>query len=143
MIIVKFIKKIGIFFDKLLKKINPIIINNSIIPMLCSTKNTDMYGITIFPFIFIINFENHDNEIEYNKCEIINHEKIHFQQILETGIIGFYILFFVEFIYKSIKYRNMKDGYLNISFEIEAYDNMTNLIYLDDRRRYRWIKYIF
>ena len=141
--IIKFLKKFGSIIDNLLKKIKPIIINNSKIPMLCSTKNTDMYGITIFPFIFIINFENHDNEIEYNKCEIINHEKIHFQQILETGIIGFYILFFVEFIYKSIKYRNMKNGYLNISFEIEAYDNMMNTEYLQDRCRYNWIKYIF
>ena len=141
--IIKFLKKIGSIIDNLLKKLKPIIINNSKIPMLCSTKNTDMYGITLFPFIFLIDFENSPYNIVYNKCDIVNHETIHFQQILETCIIGFYIIFFTEFIYKSIKYRNLKDGYLNISFEVEAYNNMMNTEYLQDRCRYNWIKYIF
>ena len=102
-----------------------------------------MYGITFFPFIFLIDFENTDDEVIYKPVEIINHEKIHFQQILETGIIGFYIIFFIELICKSIKNRSIMDGYLDISFEVEAYKYMEDLDYLTNRRRYRWIKYIF
>ena len=135
-------RNIGKFIDKLLNKIKPIIVRNSIIPQWFSTKKQDMYGITFFPFIFLIDFENTDDEVIYKPVEIINHEKIHFQQILETGIIGFYILFFIELICKSIKNRSIKDGYLDISFEVEAYKYMEDLDYLTNRRRYRWIKYI-
>lgn len=137
-----FFNQIGIFIDKLLNKIKPIIVRNSIVPHWFSTKEQNMYGISLFPFIFLINFEDTDVEIIYEPIEIINHERIHFQQILETGVIGFYIVFFMELICKSIKNRSIKDGYLDISFEIEAYKYMEDLDYLTNRRRYKWIKYI-
>ena len=136
-------RQIGKFIDKLLNKIKPIVVRNSVVPHWFSTKKQNMYGISLFPFIFLIDFENTDNELVYNQEEIINHEKIHFQQILETCIVGFYILFFIELIYKSIKKRSIIDGYLDISFEVEAYKYMEDLDYLTNRRRYRWIKYIF
>tara|TARA_B100001029_G_C15034629_1_gene439286 strand:+ start:1194 stop:1628 length:435 start_codon:yes stop_codon:yes gene_type:complete len=142
MFILKFIKKIRCFFDIFLKKIKPIIIRNSRVPNWFSNKDMEMYGITLFPFIFVINFDNRQNELIYKKYEILNHEKIHFQQMLETGIIGFYLIFLLEFMYKSIKYKNIVQGYLNISFEIESYKNMKNLQYLDYRKRYNWLKYI-
>ena len=135
-------RNIGKFIDKLLNKIKPIIVRNSMVPHWFSTKKQNMYGITFFPFIFLIDFEDTDVEIIYKQKEIINHEKIHFQQILETGIIGFYIVFFIELIYKSIKNRSIIDGYLDISFEVEAYEYMEDLDYLKNRKRYRWIKYI-
>ena len=39
-----------------------------------------MYGISLFPFIFLIDFEDTDVEPIYKQEDIINHEKIHFQQ---------------------------------------------------------------
>ena len=135
---------IGTYLDRLLNKMNPVMINRSRVPNLFSTNNMYMYGFTFFPFIFLVDFENppDDMEIIYKPEEIVNHETIHFQQVLETGIIGFYAIFLLEFIIKSIIYRDIKDGYRNISFEVEAYKYMKNMTYLENRKRYKWIKYI-
>ena len=122
---------VGRFLDKQLSKIPPIIIHNSKVPHCFSSNNILMYGITLFPFIFLIDFDDDaidKEDIIYEKKEIINHETIHFQQLLETGVIGFYAIFILEFIIKSIIHRNFQKGYLNISFEKEAYKNMKDLI---------------
>ena len=57
----------------------------------------------------------------------INHEAIHFEQQKEWLFIGFFILYLVEFIFK---------GYMNISFEKEAYTHSVDLNYLKTRKRY-------
>jgi len=135
---------VGRFLDKQLSKISPIIIHNSKVPHCFSSNKTLMYGVALFPFIFIIDFDDDtidQEDIIYEKEEIINHETIHFQQMLETGVIGFYAIFILEFVIKSIIHRNFKKGYLNISFEKEAYKNMKKLDYLEHRKRYNWIKY--
>ncbi len=65
---------------------------------------------------------------EYNR----NHEEIHLAQQLECLLIGFYIIWLGELIFK---------GYRNISFEKEAYDNMYNLNYLEKREKYANFKH--
>jgi hypothetical protein len=64
--------------------------------------------------------------------ELINHERIHLRQQLEMLIIPFYIYYL--FLLK-------RKGYLNISFEKEAYANEGNLNYLKERKPYAWLKY--
>lgn len=59
--------------------------------------------------------------------ETVNHEEIHYSQQKEWLFIGFFILYFIEFIFK---------GYMNISFEREAYNNSSNLNYLKTRKHY-------
>lgn len=49
-------------------------------------KNTGYIGITIFPFIFI-------GKQYKNRPNLINHERIHFQQ--QIGIIGFTIFYII------------------------------------------------
>ena len=135
---------IGRFLDKQLSKFHPIIIHKSKVPHCFSSSKILMYGITMFPFIFIIDFDDDaidQEDIIYKKKEIINHETIHFQQMLETGVIGFYAIFILEFVIKSIINRNFQKGYVNISFEKEAYKNMKKLDYLEHRKRYNWINY--
>ena len=92
-------------------------------------------------FIFIVDMDKIDEPL-YSQKEVINHATIHFYQIIETGVIGFYLLFLLELLGKSIYYRSIKKGYSNISFEIEAYKNMKNLDYLKHRKKYNWIKYL-
>ena len=93
------------------------IIYNKIIPF------KGYKAITIWPFIFV---RKQLNEIS------INHEEIHGKQQLELLIIPFYIIYFIEWIFK---------GYKNISFEKEAYANANNLDYLKSRKHYaQWIK---
>jgi len=89
-------------------------------------------GITLCPFgIYVKNINNKST---------IDHEKIHWQQQLEMLIIFFYIWYLIEWFIRLIFQKN---AYRNISFEREAYNNSGNLNYLEDRKRFSWIKYIF
>lgn len=118
----------------------PYIIKNSCIPSLFSYKGHIMYAIVIYPFIFIINEKNIPSEGAYNYERIINHERIHCEQYKELLIIGFYIIYLLEFIYNLFKYRNVKNAYLNISLEKEAYSNDYNYEYIKNRLKYAWFK---
>jgi len=83
-------------------------------------------GLAFFPFIFIPSTTVVDDVL-------INHEKIHLRQQLELGIIPFYIWYLIAL------YRV---GYMNISFEREAYSNEKNLTYLKKRRIFAFKNYI-
>ena len=74
-------------------------------------------AIAMWPFIFA---RKKLSEID------INHEKIHGKQQLELLIIPFYIIYFIEWIFK---------GYKQISFEKEAYKNQEDMNYLEWRRK--------
>ena len=52
---------------------------------------------------------------------------IHAQQQKELLIVGFYLVYIFEWVFK---------GYDNISFEKEANDNQENLDYLKSRKHY-------
>lgn len=99
-------------------------------------------GIALFPFIILR--EKYQNKTKYwikRNAETINHETIHFKQALELGVVGFYVLYVLEFLIKLFVYG--KDAYMNISFEREAYANDSNLKYLETRTKYAWAKLIF
>ena len=87
------------------------IIYNKIIPF------KGYKAMAIWPFIFA---RKKLSEID------INHEKIHLAQQLELLIIPFYIIYFIEWIFK---------GYKQISFEKEAYTHQEDMNYLEWRRK--------
>lgn len=72
----------------------------------------------------------------------INHEKIHTAQMRELGYIGFYILYFVEWLYRLIRQTYTgEDAYRAISFEKEAYAKDDRSTYLTYRKHYaQWRK---
>ncbi|MCH4147760.1 MAG: hypothetical protein LKG25_05225 [Prevotella sp.] len=72
-------------------------------------------------------------------AELIQHERIHTAQMLETGIIGFYLWYLIEWL---IRLPMKGRAYARISFEQEAYRHMDDLNYLLHRRPYAWWKYI-
>lgn len=72
-----------------------------------------------------------------------NHESIHWRQQLETLILFFYPLYLIEFILKFLYYWNFNKTYRNLSSEREAYHFDDDMSYLEARRRYHWLKYIF
>jgi hypothetical protein len=78
-------------------------------------------GIVLWPFIFV------DNK---NNIYLMNHELIHAEQIKDCGVLKFYILY----LWYWIKY----DGYYNIPFEREAYNNDHNLNYIKKRKKKIW-----
>ena len=91
-----------------------IIIKNNIIPF------KGFKAITLWPFIFV------RKGLSFGEIDL-NHERIHGRQQLELALIGFYLIYFIEWIAK---------GYDYISFEIEAYKNEKNLDYLKNRKHY-------
>lgn len=98
----------------------------------------------------------------------LNHEKIHSRQILECAIVTslillifillfniscwwfiasastFYIWYGLEYLIIRIfgKKDSQVDRYYEVSFEEEAYNNDSNLDYLNNRKLFSWTKYI-
>lgn len=103
-----------------------IIVSNHIIHFFEFIFRMKIRAITLFPFIVIPKTTSLDSVL-------INHEKIHLRQQLELLVIPFYIWYLIEFFAK---------GYLNISFEKEAYLNEKNLAYLENRKLYSFQKYL-
>lgn len=84
-------------------------------------------AITLYPFIFVRNASD-----KYDKV-LINHEHIHLRQQKELLVLPFYIWYFLDFLFKYLRYRNWNKAYRNIIFEREAYNNQSNLDYLKVR----------
>lgn len=95
---------------------------------------TGAAGITLAPFGIYI-----EEKYLKNK-EVINHEKIHWQQQLELLIIFFYLWYIIEWFIKL--FINSPNAYYTISFEREAYGNDENLKYLETRKKFAWFKHI-
>ena len=72
----------------------------------------------------------------------INHENIHWEQEKELVIVGFYLLYIMEFFLRLFRMRRWHKAYRSISFERECYENETDLNYLKSRKHYAWIKFI-
>lgn len=110
------------------------------------------YAITIFDSLYR-NVRYRNRNISK---KIYNHESIHLEQELDfvggnekLYILGgciFYILYFIEWMIKLIismfTFGKVK-AYYSISFEQEAYDNDDNYDYLNNRKRFSWLKNIF
>lgn len=71
-----------------------------------------------------------------------NHERIHSRQVLEMGIIGFYLWYCIEYLIVRFYHKKQVDGYHDISFEEECYLHEYDFNYLATRKPYAWIKYI-
>jgi hypothetical protein len=70
----------------------------------------------------------------------IQHEMIHTEQMIELGYIFFYFLYIMEWIIKMLRYGSQ--SYRNISFEREAYTWQNEHSYLQNRKRYIFLKYL-
>ena len=83
--------------------------------------------------VFFVHPNVHVNE------RLINHERIHTAQLLEMGIIGFYLWYVIEWMVRLMRRGN---AYRQISMEREAYENQRDLDYLAKRRHYAWRHYL-
>ena len=109
----------------------PWFFKNSKVPVVLSKFTPIEIGaITIGPWVF-----SRGEMSDVTK----NHETIHWQQYIETGILGFIILYYSFYFWNLIKYRDGQVAYHMIPFEKEAYDNDKNLNYLETRKRYSWL----
>jgi hypothetical protein len=70
------------------------------------------------------------------------HEIIHFQQQLELGFALQWAIYAFSYLYHLVKIRDSREAYYDVSFEREAYGNEADKNYLENRKRYAWVKYI-
>lgn len=91
-------------------------------------------GMAIFPFVLL--------KTRLPKPALLNHERIHLRQQLETGILLFYVWYLAEYLFGLIRYHNHYRAYRAISFEREAFANETTYIYLRNRRFWAFLRYI-
>ena len=108
------------------------IVKNSKIPKYMSIF-INVYAITLYPYVFI---RDDGNE------RVINHEKIHLKQQRELWIVGFYLLYVAFWLFNLMIYRSFQKAYHEIPFEREAYANDEDWVYLLNRKRNAWTKYI-
>jgi len=94
-------------------------------------------GLSFWPFIIL------KNSSLKKDATLLNHEKIHLRQQRELLIVPFYFFYLLEGIIRYLMYFDAYKAYQNISFEREAYDNETNLYYLQERRTFGFIKYLW
>tara|TARA_R110002020_G_scaffold389425_2_gene600078 strand:+ start:730 stop:1032 length:303 start_codon:yes stop_codon:yes gene_type:complete len=91
----------------------------------------DINAIALFPFVFSKGLMGN---------VVRNHEAIHFQQQLETGVIGFYIIYALNFVWLRLAGITGAVAYKNLKAEKEAYENELNMNYLAERERWEWIR---
>ena len=131
-----------------MKNWKPFFIENSKVPVILSYfAPLNIGAITIFFLVF-----SRGKMDEVTK----RHETIHFQQTLETGVVGMILLYVWDYLVGCWKYRKDWEGqknprgyeyasaankaYFRIRAEQEAYDNELDVDYLATRPRYEWIK---
>lgn len=93
-------------------------------------------GLAIFPFVFMKNKDLLNDQI------FINHEKIHLKQQKEMLWIFFFLSYAIEFLIHWIVYKDLMKAYYNISFEKEAYQNESNVDYLNQRKNWAFLQYL-
>jgi hypothetical protein len=102
-----------------------VLTSNTIIRFFEFILRMKIKAIVLFPFIIV-------SKSTLVDPVLLNHEKIHLRQQLELLVIPFYIWYLIEFFTK---------GYLNISFEKEAYMNEKDFSYLKNRKIFGFRNY--
>lgn len=78
-------------------------------------------GIVLYPFVLYA--AARPDEI------LLNHERIHVEQIKRDGFIRFYSTYLVEYISWRMKKKSHDEAYRHISYEQEAYRHHNNFNY--------------
>lgn len=106
----------------------PIVVTHSVVPRIASIM-FPVEGITLWPFIFMRGDVN---------PLLLNHESIHFAQYRELWIVGFFAVYFFDFVRNLIHGKSVSDAYSDIRLEVEAYDNEADFTYLETRKGFAW-----
>lgn len=93
-------------------------------------------GLSLWPFIILKEGALRTDDV------LINHERIHLRQQRELLLVPFYILYFTEWILRTVLYLDSYRAYQNISFEREAYANERDMEYLSKRKRFGFMQYL-
>jgi len=115
-----------------MKHWKPILIENSRFPFwLSKLAPIEIYAITLGPVVISTGEMSEQTK---------RHETIHYQQYLETGFVGFLLIYLWDYILGYARYKNGAVAYSKLRAEIEAYGNDKDETYLENRIRWKWLK---
>ena len=118
----------------MLRNLKPRFFEYSKIPVwLSKFAPIEIEAITLGPFIF---------SRSKMSATTKRHETIHWQQYVETGIIGFLVLYPLFWLWKLAIHRDSSLAYQLNPFEVEAYNNQRKRTYLEKRKRFAWLKHL-
>lgn len=104
------------------------------------SDSSSIAGIVILGFVFLK--RSAASYSPYKLFELLNHERIHVKQWIETGFIIFPIWYLVEYVVRRFQYGSWDKAYYNISFEREAFAEEGNHYYLSERKFWSFINYL-
>lgn len=108
------------------------VIENNIIPL------PGFLAMNLFGIVFVRR-EKWNTLSGLQQDFILQHEAIHTAQMRELAFVGFYLIYFLEWIYRLLFHT--KTAYRGISFEREAYSQEHNYFYLYQRKPFaQWRK---
>ena len=108
------------------------VVENNIIPF------KGFLAINLFGVLFVRK-DSWARKTEEYKSVVYTHESIHTEQMKELWYLPFYILYFLEWLFRLV--TKPKTAYMSISFEREAYGNEKNPDYLATREHFaQWKK---
>ncbi len=100
------------------------------------TGSSEAKGLAFFPFVFI-------RSEEFVVPWVVDHERIHHRQEVETLFVGVVVLSLIEFIYaRFVLKKNKMQSYLYTAAEQEAYLSMHDHNYLQERKPWALLKFI-
>lgn len=70
-----------------------------------------------------------------------NHERIHLAQQVELLVIGFYVLYVIDYLRNRLDGQSPEEAYFGIRFEKEAFGRQEDLGYLANRPPFAWRHY--
>jgi len=118
----------------MLKKLKPLMYNNSKVPVwLSHLAPINIWAISLGIFVFCRGEMSDTTR---------RHETIHFQQQLELLFVFQWILYGLFYLIQLIRLKNKKFAYYENPFEREAFGNEEQVDYLENRPRYAWLKYL-
>lgn len=103
--------------------------------MILVTRLVPYSAMAMWPFILVKKQEMKRDAV------LINHERIHHRQQLEMGIVLFYLVYLINYLFNLAKYRAHYKAYREIIFEREAYSMEADMQYLKRRRFFQFVKF--
>ena len=117
-----------------ISKREPWIFENSVLPkILTKLSPIDVFAFSFGPFVFCR---------DRLPIRTRQHEIIHYHQQLELLFIFQWVLYAYYTLSARASGFTGKESYYANPFELEAYDNDNNVMYLDERPLWAWRKYL-
>ena len=117
-----------------ISKRQPWFFENSVLPKILSKiAPIEVFAFSFGPFVFCR---------EKLPIRTKQHEVIHYHQQLEMLFVFQWVLYLYYTVAARFKGLSGKEAYYANPFEVEAYENDTNVLYLEERPLWAWRQYL-